>query len=413
MHHDGAASPVGGRLFTRNFLLLSLLVLVAGALILWRFAFGLGSVTSMTDTFPWGVWKLFNVIVLTAMASGGYAMALLVYVLNRGQYHSLVRHALLTSAVGYTVAVLALGVDVGRPWNFWKIPGTPWAWNIDSTLLEVALCISAYLLVLWAELSPAFLEKWANAHPGWLGRLARRAAPIVDKAIVWLIAGGILLPSMHQSSLGSLYLLAQHKVHSFWMTPWLPLLFLVSCWIMGYAAVVLTYIGATARYQRPTEKAMLVSLSRLMAYVIVAFGILRAYDLISRDQISVVLSGDPYGLLLLLEVLTLLVPAVLLLRPSQRFELRTLLRSGMLILAGGALYRLDVVWFAYRPGDGSVYFPATPELLITFGFIAMQVLAYVVIVKRFPILPSLPSERRERAGRGAPDAMPAMGASEA
>lgn len=388
MADHGTAAPVGGRLFTNNFKLMAAFVLVAGALIVWRFAFGLGSVTAMNDSFPWGVWKLVNVIVLTAAASGGYAMALLVYVLNKGQYHSLVRHALLTSAVGYTVAIAALGIDVGAPWNFWKVPTFTWAWNFDSVLLEVALCISAYLFVLWLEMSPAFMEKWAKSDPGWLGRFARKATPILDKAIIWLIALGIVLPSMHQSSLGSLYLLAKSKVHSFWMTPFLPLFFLLSCWIMGYAVVVLTYILSTTRYRRPSETRMLISLSRIIAWIIVGFLVLRVADLVWRDQISVILSGDPYTWLLAFEFLALGGSLFVLLRPSLRSNLGTLMRAAMVILAMAGIYRLNVVWFGYRPGDGTVYFPSTPELLITMGFIAMQVMAYVVVVKRFPILPA-------------------------
>lgn len=402
MHHEDEASPVGGRLFTTNFNFLAAFVALAGALIVWRFAFGLGSVTAMTDTFPWGVWKLFNVIVLTAVASGGYAMALLVYVLNRGQYHSMVRHALLTSAVGYSVAIAALGIDVGSPWNFWKVPTFTRAWNVDSVLLEVALCISAYLIVLWVEMSPAFLEKWARSGTGTLGRFARRATPVLDRAIVWLIALGIVLPSMHQSSLGSLYLLARFKVHSFWMTPWLPLMFLLSCWIMGYAAVVLTYILSTTRYRRPSETAMLASLSRIIAWVIVAFLCLRIFDLVSRGQIAVILSGDRHTWLLALEFVFMGGSLLALLRPSQRTNAGTLLRTAMAILTVGALYRLNVVWFGYQPGDGTVYFPSTPELLITMGLIALQVMVYVAVVKRFPILPA-PSAKSRRTRAAAAD----------
>jgi Ni/Fe-hydrogenase subunit HybB-like protein len=414
MGDHGEAAPVGGRLFTNNFKFLTAFAVIAGVLIVWRFVFGLGSVTAMNDSFPWGVWKLFNVIVLTAAASGGYAMALLVYVLNKGQYHSLVRHALLTSAVGYSVAIAALGIDVGAPWNFWKVPTFTWAWNFDSVLLEVALCISAYLFVLWLEMSPAFMEKWAEDDPGWLGRLARRATPILDKAIIWLIALGIVLPSMHQSSLGSLYLLAKSKIHSFWMTPILPLLFLLSCWIMGYAVVVLTYILSTTRYRRPSETKMLVSLSRIIAWIIVTFLALRIGDLVVRDQIAVILSGDPYNWLLGFEFLAMGGSLLVLLRPSQRANLSTLMRAAMAILAIAGIYRLNVVWFGYRPGDGTVYFPSTPELLITLGFLAMQVMAYVAIVKRFPILPATRAAmEEEQAKSGAGGSTTELGTAEA
>lgn len=394
-HHD--AAPVGGPIFTRTFRTLAAIAGAAAVLILWRFVVGLGPSSGMTDGYPWGTWKLFNVIVLTSVASGGYAMALLVYILNKGHYHVLVRHSLLTSAVGYSVAVLALGVDVGRPWNFWRIPVSVSAWNVDSVLLEVALCVSAYLLVLWLELSPAFLERWSEQPDGALGRFARWVSPRMDRIFVWIIAMGILLPSMHQSSLGSLYLLAGYKVHSFWQTPFLPLLFLLSCWIMGYAAVILTYLLSSTRYGRAIEKPMMGSLSRIMRWVIFAFLIVRMADLFWRDQLPLLFGGGKYALLLLVELSLFAVPAFMMLRPGHRTRIGEMFRGAMLVLTAGGLYRLDVTLIAYSPGDGWVYFPSTVELIITLGFIAVQVMAYAVIVKRFPILSSHPARRPARA----------------
>lgn len=405
MSHTAEARPVGGPIWTRNFRILASIALIAGALILYRFMVGLGPVTDMTDGYPWGIWKLFNVIVLTSLASGGYAMALLVYVMNKGHYHPLVRHALLTSAVGYTMGVLALGIDVGRPWNFGKVLTYHWAWNIDSVLLEVALCITAYILVLWIELAPAFLERIGKDHQGRLGRVARSIAPRLDVVFVWVIGLGILLPTMHQSSLGSLFLLAGHKVHPFWQTPMLPLLFLLSCWIMGYAAVILTYILTNAKYRRQIEMPLLASLSRVVSWVILAFIVVRIGDLLYRGMLPEVLQGGSASWLLLLELSLFVWPLVLTRHQAQNPTRGALLRVAMVILVAGSMYRLDSTWIQYSPGDGWVYFPSTPELLITFGLIAVQVMLYSVIVKRFPILETTPlprpSKKASLSGAGA------------
>jgi Ni/Fe-hydrogenase subunit HybB-like protein len=400
MSSKHTATPIGGPILTTTFKIAAVLALAAGLLIMWRFSVGLGPTTAMNDQMPWGVWKLFNVIVLTSVASGGYAIALLVYVLNKGKYHSLVRHALLTSAVGYTAAILALGIDVGAPWNFWKVPLWTWAWNTDSVLLEVALCISAYILVLWAEISPAFLEQWSRRSDR-LGAVASKILPHVDRSLIWIIGLGILLPTMHQSSLGSLYILAGYKVHSFWQTPWLPLFFLLSCWIMGYAAVIITYIVSSHRYRRETENATLLSLGRVISWVIVAFVVGRFADLTWRGQWGVVLQGDYHNWLLLAEFTLLAVPAVLL-RRTRLDQLGALYRSGLMIIVGASLYRMCVVWLGFHPLGGGIYFPSLPELAVTLGFIAMQIMGYLVIVKKFPILDA----RTKRSGKLAEEPVP-------
>src|SRR4029079_12084690 len=153
------AQPVGGRILTRPFSVLAALFGVAAVLILVRLGLGLGRITAMSDGYPWGLWIAFDVVTGTALACGGYSVALLVYVMNKGKYHPLVRPAILTSALGYTLAGPGVGLDVGRWWSIWHVPLYVWRWNLDSVLLEVALCIMSYMCVLWIELSPAFLER--------------------------------------------------------------------------------------------------------------------------------------------------------------------------------------------------------------------------------------------------------------
>src|SRR5512143_909544 len=121
-----APSATRPRLMTQPYRILLLLGAVAIALILWRLAVGLGRSTALSDGYPWGIWIAFDVVTGTALACGGYAMALLVYIFNRGQYHPLVRPAILTSALGYTLGGLSVAIDVGRPWFLWKVPTMIW-----------------------------------------------------------------------------------------------------------------------------------------------------------------------------------------------------------------------------------------------------------------------------------------------
>jgi len=148
MSHDHP-TPVGGKIMTPPLRILLLVFVIAMVLTAWRFVVGLGPTTAMSDGYPWGIWIAFDVVTGTALACGGYAVALLVYIFNRGKYHALVRPALLVSALGYSVAAVGIVIDVGRPWLIWRIPISVGKWNLDSALLEVALCVMAYVMVLW------------------------------------------------------------------------------------------------------------------------------------------------------------------------------------------------------------------------------------------------------------------------
>ena len=221
-------APVGGRIWTPTFRLLAAIFGVGALLMVWRFAMGLGAATGLSDGYPWGIWIAFDVVVGTALGCGGYAMALLVYIFNRGKFHALVRPAILTSALGYTMASFAIHLDVGRPLYIYKIPVMPQWWNLNSVLLEVAVCVMTYVAVLWIELSPAFFERWMQGSNAFLRRTSQALHPIVQKLMVPILAIGLLLPTMHQSSLGAVMLLAGQKLHGLWQTPLLPLLFLLS-----------------------------------------------------------------------------------------------------------------------------------------------------------------------------------------
>jgi Ni/Fe-hydrogenase subunit HybB-like protein len=376
--------PVGGPLVTRPVAVLGGIFAAAIAVVLYRFVFGLGSVTALNDAYPWGPWKVLSVIVFTAYASGGYAVAMLVYVLNRHRYHALARTALLTSAVGYTAAVVTLGVDIGRPWNFWRLIVVT-GWNLRSVLLEIAICISTYIVFLWLEMAPPILERWRSGGDSALRRFALAATPWLDRWLPWIIAMAIVLPSMHQSSLGSLMLLAGPRLHPYWQTPLLPLLFLLSCWLLGYAFVIVASMLSSLAWRRPLLVAELRALARVMAWVVFVFTVVRVADLLARGQF-VVAPFTGYSVLALIE-LGLPLAAALLLAGDRAVSARGLFLSSCAVLVGGGFYRLDTALIGFMPGSQFRYFPSVAELLVTAGFTSAAVLAYVLIVKRFPILP--------------------------
>lgn len=391
------ARALGGPLLTRPFKALLGLAALSFALVAWRFWVGLGPSTALSDGYPWGLWIAFDVVTGTALACGGYAVALLVYILNKGRYHPLVRPAILTSALGYSIAGLSVMVDLGRPWNSWKIPLFVWDWNVNSALLEVALCIMAYVVVLWIELSPAFLERWRTA-PGRLGRIANKSSSFMEKALLWIIALGMLLPTMHQSSLGSMMILTGHKLHPLWSTPLLPLLFLIGCLAMGYAAVVFEgSLSATSFRLRP-ENRMLASLYGAAVVVTLLFVGVRIADIVARGNFGLALRPDLYGVMFWVETALLLAPvAMYFAAPQRRARMDFQFRAALFFMLAGGLYRFDTYLVAFNPGDNWSYFPAVPELLITVGFVALEVAIYVALVKRFPILAGRPQAALARS----------------
>jgi Ni/Fe-hydrogenase subunit HybB-like protein len=380
----GVFAPVGGPLLTRPVKWLAALSAAGIAVVLYRFVFGLGAVTALNDAYPWGPWKVISVIVFTAFASGGYAVALLVYVLNRRTYHALARTAMLTSALGYTAAVVTLGIDIGRPWNFWRLIIVT-GWNLHSVLLEIAVCISTYIIFLWLEMAPPFLEAWSRGDAGPLRRIARVVTPVLDRALPWIVAMAIVLPSMHQSSLGSLMLLAGPRLHPYWQTPMLPLLFLISCWLLGYAFVIMTTLLSSLAWGRHIEMDPLASLARVTAWVVFAFLAVRAGDLAARGQV-VLFPFTGYSVLVLAESGLLLWAGLVMQHCNRSSRPQQMFLSACAVLAGGGLYRLDAALIAFMPGSEYSYFPSVSEILVTLGFTGLAVLGYIVIVKRFPIL---------------------------
>jgi Ni/Fe-hydrogenase subunit HybB-like protein len=387
---NGEARAIGGPIFTPGFNVLLGIVAASGLVIGWRLLRGLGAVTALNDGYPWGIWIAYDVVSGTALACGGYAVALLCYVLNKGQYHSLVRPAVLTSALGYSLAGFAVLLDLGRYWNIWKAP-LLLNWNRNSILLEVALCIAAYTVVLWIELSPAFIESWRDSSSAVLRGISARLTPFLNRTLLWFMALGILLPTMHHSSLGALMLIGVNKLHQLWFTPLLPLLFVVSCIAMGYAVVVFETTVSSRLFKRPHEHAMLTSLSGVMVGVLGTLVGMRLVDLISRQRIGLAFAADRYALFFWLEMAAFITPAVLLAPKAWRRDPGVQFLSAVLMMVAGTLYRFDVFLIGFNPGPQFSYFPSAFELLVTVGLIAIEVMAYLAIVKRFPILSGVPA----------------------
>jgi Ni/Fe-hydrogenase subunit HybB-like protein len=384
--HPVVHTPVGGPIMTRGFK--AILAGLGIVVMLYRFATGLAGASNLNDGYPWGIWIAIDVVTGTALGCGGYAVALLVYILNRGQYHPLVRPAVLTSLLGYGLAGLAVTVDLGRFWELWKVPVFFWRWS-HSPQLEVALCVMTYVFVLIVELSPALFEKWRGSANAGLRAFSERASRLVESGMVWILGLGMLLPTMHQSSLGTMMLLPGPRLHPLWLTPWLPFLFLVGCIGMGYAIVVFESHFAARAFRRPAETTMLASLSKVAAWVALFWAAFRVAEAVAGGRMASIAS--PRGAWFVAEVALHVAGAAILWTEPRRRSPTWQIRGAIVLIVAGALFRINTYLVAFMPGPQWSYFPSVPEILITLGIIALEVALYVAAVKTFPILAGGPA----------------------
>jgi Ni/Fe-hydrogenase subunit HybB-like protein len=376
MSHHAPPAPLGGSYVSPLTVLMAMLIAVAGVILLVRFVFGLGSVTNISDGYPWGIWVVYDVMVGSAFACGGYSVALLVYIFNKGEYHPLVRPALLGSLFGYTLAGASVIIDLGRYWNTWHIFTPPWA-QINSVMFEVAVCITLYIFVMWIEFSPAFLEKFGRKD-------------LKQKLSKWMflfIALGALLPSMHQSSLGSLLVVFGTQVNPLWQTLLLPPIYLLTAITVGYAIVIFESTFSALGFKRPYELDILARLSKVMWGVTVVYLVMRVVDLIWRGALGEAFQPDFVALMFWIEMACFIAPAVLLANAANRRKPAQLFLNAVLMMTGTFLLRINSFLVGYDTGAGWSYFPAFAEIMLTVGIIAIEILGYIVLVRLLPVLP--------------------------
>jgi Ni/Fe-hydrogenase subunit HybB-like protein len=370
-------APLGGKLLTKPFLFFAVLFMIALAFLATRFIFGLGSVTNLSDGYPWGIWIVIDVMVGTAFGCAGYAVALLVYVLNKGQYHPLVRSAVLAGLFGYLLGGMAVMIDLGRYWQFYTLMW-PGFINVNSVMLEVAWCVMAYIGVLFVEFAPTALERFG----------LKNAQQKLSKVMFLVIAVGILLPTMHQSSLGTMAVVAGNQISPLWQTQLLPPLFLISALLMGYAIVPFESILASMGLRRPLETDLLAKLTKVMLVVTGFYLVLRFGDLLWRGALGLAFVGDLDSYMFWFENLLFVIPILLLAKPANRNSPRLIFLSAISLLLAGSIYRINTYLVGYHPVAGGTwhYFPSVGEIMVTVGIFSLEVMLYLIVVKTLPVL---------------------------
>jgi Ni/Fe-hydrogenase subunit HybB-like protein len=372
-HIHVAPAPVGGRLLTP--LTLTCVAILVGALPVRP-----GRVTALNDGYPWGIWVVVDVVIGSAFACGGFSVAMLVYIFNKGEYHPLVRPALLASLFGYTLAGAGVIFDLGRWWNVWHM-FWPWSINPNSVMFEVAVCISLYIIVMWIEFSPVVLEKLGKDEAQAQGR----------PAMFFIIALGTVLPMMHQSSLGTLLVVLGVQIHPLWQTPLQPLALPADGdhhGLRGGAVRVLPDLDRLpAQDRNPPADAAGEDHARLPRRV---SGGARRRPVV-RGALPKAFVPSVEALCFWIEMLSIIAPLILIGAESNRRNPARLFLAGVLLMLGGAMLRLNGFLIGYETtvdmANGFSYFPTLAEVLVTAGMFALEVLGYIVITRRFPVLP--------------------------
>ncbi|NLU22606.1 MAG: Ni/Fe-hydrogenase cytochrome b subunit [Phycisphaerae bacterium] len=344
-----------------------------------RFTHGLSATTNLTDDYPWGLWIGFDMLCGVALAAGGFVLAGTVHILHLERYERFVRPAILTAFLGYILAVLGLMMDLGRPYNIWH----PMVfWQPHSVMFEVGWCVMLYNTVLFLEFLPMVCERLRF----------ERALKILRRIMLVVIVAGIVLSTMHQSSLGGLFLMAASKLHPLWYTPYLPLFFFVSAVVAGLSMVIVESMLSHRAFhhlvadQDPAElDRLVIGLGKAASVVLLVYFLLKWIGVAKGGHWGLLLT--PYGGLFLVEVMGfVLLPCVLYVVAARR-QSATLTRiTSVWTVLGIVLNRLNVSIIAFRWTDEVRYVPHWIEITVTITLIVVGVLAFRWIVNRMPVL---------------------------
>ncbi len=384
------------RYFTPGVWAVTAVALIGGLVWLYRMAFGLGSTTNLTNAYPWGIWIGIDVATGVALAAGGFTTAFLAHILHREKYHPLVRPALLTAALGYTFVALGVMTDLGRFWAMWHVM-LPTMWQPNSVLFEVALCVMTYLSVLYIEFLPVVCERFKGRVnlPGVARRLNKpidRVLHIADATLgrfmTLFIMAGIMLSCMHQSSLGTLMVITGEKLHAFWQTPALPVLFLLSAFAVGFPMVIFESVIAHRSFRMSCEGGLLADLGRFIPFTLGFYLAVKLGDFGFRGQFERLFDGGMYTALWIAEItLGVVIPILIFSQPRLRRRLSMLWIGATLVVLGVAFNRLNVFLFGYSALDPvAKYVPSLSEVAVTAGFIAMTVLIYRFVALNLPVI---------------------------
>ncbi len=390
-------------------------------LVLYRYVMGLGAATNLSDGYPWGLWIGFDILAGIALAAGGFVMAGTVHLFGGHKYHALSRPAILTALLGYLLFIFGLFFDLGRPWNLWR---AIYSWNHASPMYEVAWCVMLYTTVLILEFLPVVLENYKlnkllelwRAFVPWiiifmLGMFTLAmsyslawALFMVVILLVWeismrvgwmprdkqmpilLIMAGVMFSTMHQSSLGSIFLLAPTKLHILWYTPISPLLFLLSAITVGPAMVIFEALMSEKILKHKARFDLLSDLAGWMPYLLSFYLLLKVGDLIGRNAVLAAFAVNVQTVSWWIEItIGVILPLILFLTPEIIKTKSGLLWSSTLVIIGLVWNRINVAIVGIMVEKWESYYPFWTEIFISIGVVSIGLIVFKWAVENLPI----------------------------
>jgi len=363
------------RMWTPNTVLLLFAILVGGGVAVYRLNSGLGAVTNLNDTYPWGLWLAFDVLGGIAMAAGGFIIAAAIYLFNWKKYKPIGRPAILTAFLGYLMAVVALFLDIGHPFRLWH-PAI--MWQIHSVMWVVAIHVILYTTTLAIESSPMLLER--------IGKTG--ALKVVSKIMIGAVVFGVMLSTLHQSSLGAVFLIAPARMSPLWFTQFIPYMFLVSAIAMGLCMVSIEAMLSARAFNHHVDVEIYRGLARGTMITLFIFLLLKIFFLV-RAGVGLAFDGSLEGNMYLLEMAVgVVIPLLLLMNKRFRTEPDAILGVNILVIVGVLVNRLNVCLFSmqnYSAAQGSSYFPTLMEFVLSLGVVSLGVFLFKMAAKHLPL----------------------------
>ncbi len=419
MSHHEKAMPIDKPFLSTGVKILIALAFTGICTALYRIFFSIEAVTNLTNQYPWGLWIGVDVASGVALAAGGFTTGALVYIFDREHFHAIIRPALLTAMLGYTFVVIGLAFDLGKWYNIWH-PVLPMMWQGNSVLFEVGMCVVIYLNVLYIEFVPIVTERFIgkvnirvpekyrfinhiinidkiidkiNEHIDinkTIDKILIAIDRTLEKYMIIFIILGVVLSCLHQSSLGTLMVIAPYKLHPLYWSEFSPLFFLSSAIAVGYPMVVVESMIATKSFGRKPEMHVLSPLAKYSPYLLGIYIVVRIADMIYRGSYIFLFDGSSQSLMFWLEfgVLTI-VPFFMFMTKQVRESSTLLFAAAFMYVMGVLLNRVAVFIVAYKPlYSEQAYIPSIGEFAVTIGLIATLMLIYRAIVTIFPVIPA-------------------------
>jgi len=355
-------------------LVLWLIIGLAAAVGFYRFIYGLGVTTNLTDATPWGFWIGFDVMAGVALAGGGFVMTAIFYMMKKDEFHHLVKPAVLTAFLGYIAVIFGLMFDLGLPWNIWHMMIY---WNPHSPLFEVGWCVMLYTTVLLLEFSPVALERFSS--------YAKIRAFLMKFRFLFVLLG-IMLSTLHQSSLGSLFLIMPFKLHPLWYSNILPILFFISAIALGLMMVSFESMASHWLYKRKPETRLIAKLGKMTVWVLGIYFAVKMIDIVASGEFGLILDGSWESYLFIAEMLiSIIIPILIFSAPRLRVKAGWLTLGSFMVVFGMIFNRVNVGGFAMLRTNGDFYIPAWTEVTISLGVVSVVALVFLFVIEQFHI----------------------------